>query len=255
MRNGKKTAIKIRKCKGSGRHGPNTQTDLPRPIALTGDRGETFLVRGQALIAPHEQQRHKQNNCSQGRRQSVIGQPHFRVGRPINRRAEDANARGETKQAGNVEGFDHDDNIINQLGEQRRPHDRQGHAHGGLGNAASGHGALFFQRRVHGAKGSRDHEIGRRHQPQPLHETHAVKRIDIEGADVRRQTENAAQHNIDEPDAWIKQLNPGDRRKQRRNCHRHEDQCGEPGAPRNRRALQNQAIKSPAASRPPTTPR
>ncbi len=103
---------------------------------------------------------------------------------------------------------------------------------------AARHGALLLQRRVHGAKRGRDHEIRRRHQSQTLDEAHAVERIDIERPAVARHAENAAQHDVDETDARIEQLNPGDRREQRRNRHRHEDQRGDPAPRWNGGALQ-----------------
>jgi hypothetical protein len=94
--------------------------------------------------------------------------------------------RGETEQPRNVEGFDDDDNVVDQHREQRRPHDRQDNPQCRLADAAASHGALFFQRWIHGAKRSRNHEISRRHQPQALNEAHARTRIDIERSGVSR---------------------------------------------------------------------
>ncbi len=125
------------------------------------------------------------------------------MGRPIDCGAENANARGEAEQAGNVEGFDNDDNVIDQHGEQRRPHDRQGDAQGRLRDATPRHGALLLQRRVHGAKRSGDHEKRRRHHAQALNEAHPVERINIERAGVPRQTENITEGDVDQTDAWI----------------------------------------------------
>ena len=66
--------------------------------------------------------------------------------------------------------------------------------------------------------------------------------------------QEAAQHNVDETDARIEQLDPGDRRKQRRDRHRHENQGGDPRRAGMAVRSNSQAIRiangSPIASEP-----
>ena len=86
--------------------------------------------------------------------------------------------------------------------------------------AAARHHRRLFEHRVQVGEGRRQHEIGRRHQRQSLHEHQAGHRVDVERRGM--QAEQLHQPQVDGAVARAQQHRPGDRQQQRRRRHRQQ---------------------------------